>query len=144
MLCQLDVRYPFTQIDKSVNLTILEVKNDFFGESVGVSGLLVGQDVYKTLKNKKLGEYIILPPRVLNHDQVFLDDWTVVELETKLNKKIFIFPDSFCKLFNNIILQEKMENEDKAREIRHTGSSLYIAEHKISGEEWFQKAVEKN
>jgi putative radical SAM enzyme (TIGR03279 family) len=124
-------------------IDLLEVKNDFFGESVGVSGLLVGQDIYNTLKDRTLSEYVILPPRVLNHDQIFLDDWTIDELEKKLNRKIFIFPDSFCKLFDNIVLQKKMKNEDKTRQIRHGGTNLYHAGDKKVGEEWFQKAIGK-
>ena len=88
-----------------------------------------------------MGDYIILPPRVLNHDLLFLDDWTVDELENKLHRKIFIYPDSFIRLFDNISAQELARDEVEAKRIRHTGPSLYLAEHMKSGEEWFQIAA---
>ena len=38
-----------------------QIVNDFFGEKITVSGLLTGQDVIAQLKNKELGEYLLLP-----------------------------------------------------------------------------------
>lgn len=118
-----------------------EVANQFFGESIGVAGLLVGQDIYQTLRKKKLGDYVVLPPRVLNHDMLFLDGWSADELERKLGRKVFIFPDSFLKLFDNIAAQKSAKNNDEALKIRHSGPSLYVAEHMKTGEEWFQIAT---
>ena len=37
---------------------IYPIRNDFFGESITVSGLLTGQDVIAQLKGKELGEYL--------------------------------------------------------------------------------------
>lgn len=125
-----------------LNLKLYQVANYFYGTSIVVAGLLVGRDIFNHLKNKQLGEYIILPPRVLNHDGVFLDDWTVDELEARLQRKIFIFPDSFLKLFKNITATEQMSDKEKARKIRHSGPSLYVAEHMKSDEELFEKAIQ--
>jgi putative radical SAM enzyme (TIGR03279 family) len=75
------------------------IVNEFYGPSITVSGLLVGQDIYNQLKETSLGDYIILPPRCLNDNKVFLDDWTLPQLEEKLGRKLFIFPGSFKKLF---------------------------------------------
>jgi putative radical SAM enzyme (TIGR03279 family) len=124
-----------------LNIKLFQAANYFYGTSIVVSGLLVGRDIYNHLKNKDLGDYLILPPRVLNHDGVFLDDWTVKELEKKLSRKIFIFPDSFLKLFQNILAAGIESNEEVARKIRHSGQSLYIAEHLKSGEELFETAI---
>jgi hypothetical protein len=107
-----------------------------------VAGLLVGRDIFNHLKNKELGDYIILPPRVLNHDGIFLDDWTVDQLEERLQRKIFIFPDSFLNLFQNINTTERMADEETARKIRHSGPSLYVAERMKSDEELFEKAIQ--
>ncbi|MDX1373807.1 MAG: DUF512 domain-containing protein, partial [Nitrososphaeraceae archaeon] len=76
--------------------------NKFYGPSITVSGLLVGEDIYNTLKDKKTGDYIILPPSCLNDDGFFLDDWTLPELEEKLGKKLIIFPGSFAELFEMV------------------------------------------
>jgi len=75
------------------------VINKFYGPSITVSGLLVGEDIYDTLKNERTGDYIILPPSCLNDDGLFLDDWTPPQLEEKLGKKLIVFPGSFTELF---------------------------------------------
>lgn len=75
------------------------VINKFYGPDITVSGLLVGEDIYDTLKNERTGDYIVLPPRCLNHEGLFLDDWSVPELEEKLGKKVIVFPGSFTELF---------------------------------------------
>ena len=124
-----------------LKVKLYQVANYFYGTSIVVAGLLVGRDIYTHLKNKTLGDFIILPPRVLNHDGIFLDDWTVDDLEEKLQRKIYIFPGSFLDLFRNIEAAESASDESTARKIRHTGPSLYVAEHMKSGEELFETAI---
>ena len=124
-----------------LKIKLYQAVNYFYGTSIVVAGLLVGRDIFNHLKNKQLGDYIVLPPRVLNHDGVFLDDWTVDNLEKKLQRKIYIFPDSFLKLFRNILAAENEVDEEIARKIRHSGPSLYVAEHMKSGEELFETAI---
>jgi len=104
---------------EGLQVSLRRVVNRFFGETVEVAGLLVGQDIYAALKGSELGDYIVLPPRVLNHDGLFLDDWQVDDLEQKLGKQVFIFPESFVKLFENIAAQAEADDEETARRIRH-------------------------
>lgn len=85
-----------------LQFSLVQVKNTFYGESITVAGLLVGQDIYAALKNEPLGDYVILPPRILNYDKFFLDDWHIHDLEKKLARPVLIFPDSFTSLFNTI------------------------------------------
>lgn len=85
-----------------LDFNIHTITNQFYGSSITVSGLLVGQDIYNQLSDKSLGDRVILPPRCLNDDGIFLDDWTLPQLEEKLGKKMFIFPGSFKRLFEEI------------------------------------------
>lgn len=78
------------------------VINRFFGPTIVVSGLLVGEDIYNSLKDIETGDYIILPPECINDDGVFLDDWTLPQLEERLGKKLIPFPKSFSALFELI------------------------------------------
>ncbi len=50
--------------EKCHNITIelLPVKNDFFGGSVNVTGLLTGQDILKNLKGRTWGTQCCSPP----------------------------------------------------------------------------------
>lgn len=89
-----------------LDFNIHTIVNQFYGPSITVSGLLVGQDIYNQLSDKSLDDYVILPPRCLNEDGVFLDDWTLPQLEEKLGKKMFIFPGSFKQLFEEIQIYE--------------------------------------
>ncbi len=97
-------KYFMPKLKKMPNLKIsLErVINHFYGESIVVAGLLVGQDIFQALRDKPLGDYVVLPPNVLNDDGLFLDDWTIEELENKLERKVLVFPESFGRLFKLI------------------------------------------
>jgi putative radical SAM enzyme (TIGR03279 family) len=67
------------------------VKNDFFGHSVTVSGLLAGKDILKALrKENNLCEIILLPPNCVNVNGLCLDDFSPWDLERKLERKVLI------------------------------------------------------
>ena len=67
-----------------VETTVYPVRNDFFGPSVTVAGLVTGGDIVKQYGNIKADEVLI--PRVMLRDggDVFLDDMPRSELEKKL------------------------------------------------------------
>jgi putative radical SAM enzyme (TIGR03279 family) len=78
------------------------IVNEFYGESIVVSGLLVGRDILKQLKQQKVGDYVILPQNCVNEDGIFLDDMTLPELQLRLGKKVLVFPGTFTELFTRI------------------------------------------
>jgi NifB/MoaA-like Fe-S oxidoreductase len=80
---------PVLQGVKGFSVEVAEITNRFLGASVTVSGLLVGRDVYNQLKNRHLGNVVLLPPNCLNEDGLFLDDWTPKRLEQKLGVRVY-------------------------------------------------------
>ena len=69
-----------------LKINVVEVKNDFFGESVTVAGLLTGRDISAQLNGKDLGDEVIIPDSALRDgEEVFLDDMTVSQLSEKLS-----------------------------------------------------------
>ncbi len=63
--------------------------NNFFGHTITVSGLLTGQDLYEQLKDKELGQELIIPDVMLRYEKdLFLDNMSVDELSEKLGVKI--------------------------------------------------------
>jgi len=64
---------------------------------------LTGQDIYEQLKEKELGDFVLLPPKVLNAKDLFLDDWNVSMLEEKLNTKFYVFKEDITDLVSVII-----------------------------------------
>lgn len=88
---------------KNLEIELIPVKNDFYGHAIEVSGLLVGQDIYAQLKDRALGDYIFLPPRVLNHDGLFLDDWSVNQLEEALGVKVHVYKESLINIVDVLV-----------------------------------------
>jgi NifB/MoaA-like Fe-S oxidoreductase len=66
-----------------------EIKNHLFGESVTVSGLISGKDIYETVKDMDLGEELIIPPNCLRSEgDMFIDSMTTEELSDLLKVRI--------------------------------------------------------
>jgi NifB/MoaA-like Fe-S oxidoreductase len=63
---------------------VLEVRNEYFGESVTVAGLLGGQDILKSLEDSRDGDLVLLPAEALNADERFIDDMPRTELASSL------------------------------------------------------------
>ena len=92
-----------------------EIRNDFFGERITVSGLLTGQDIIKQLANEDLGECLMLPCNLLRSgEDVFLDDTTVGEIETALKVPVQIVDEAGAD-FVAAGLGEKTRKTNKRR-----------------------------
>ena len=64
---------------------VYPIRNEFFGETITVSGLITGQDLEKQLAGKPLGQRLLIPSNMLRAgERVFLDDVTVEQLEQAL------------------------------------------------------------
>lgn len=83
---------------------VYEIRNNFFGEMITVSGLLTGQDLIAQLTGKELGEALYLPQNVLRSgEEVFLDDVTVTEMEKALQVKVDIIKSSGRDFVNAVL-----------------------------------------
>lgn len=79
---------------------LYSIRNDFFGETITVSGLITATDILKQLENKDLGTELLISSSMLRRDtDVFLDDLTVSDVENRLNVKIIpVENDGFALL----------------------------------------------
>ena len=69
----------------NIECKVYAVKNEFYGENVTVSGLLTGGDIINGLKDKDLGDLLLIPRNALRHEgDRFLDDVELTELQEKL------------------------------------------------------------
>lgn len=74
---------------QGLNVNVYEIKNNFFGENVTVTGLLTGKDLAKQLSGKELGEELLLSKSMFKSgEEVFLDDYTLRMLESELKVKV--------------------------------------------------------
>lgn len=98
---------------KFPNITthLYAIRNDFFGERITVSGLITGQDLTGQLKGQPLGERLLLPCNMLKiGEPVFLDDFTLEEVENFLQVKTDIVKSSGQDLLDAVI--GVYENDD--------------------------------
>ncbi len=92
---------PLRQVE-NLQIDLIAVVNKWYGPSIQVSGLLVAEDIYQQLKEKELGDLVLLPPRVLNDDGLFLDDWTVNDLSEKLGVPCHVYSGPLAALPNEL------------------------------------------
>ena len=76
---QVQIRFP------NLEISLVGIRNDFFGEQITVSGLITGQDLIAQLKGKDLGNRVLIPVNMLRSGEtVFLDDITLEEVQNAL------------------------------------------------------------
>lgn len=72
-------------------LSVSPVVNERLGESITVSGLLMGQDVIAQLKDHDLGESVVLPRVMFDHPQgISLDDVSPLDIARALNRPVHL------------------------------------------------------
>ena len=102
MLERLKAKYP------TLNVNLVEIRNDFFGERITVAGLITGQDLIAQLKGQDLGDALLLPCSMLRSgEEVFLDDVTVTELSDALQVPIDIVKSSGQDFIEAVLQQTK-------------------------------------
>ncbi len=70
---------------EGLEITVYKVINNFFGESITVSGLLTAKDISEQLAGRDLGQVLFFPDNALRADgDLFLDDISPEELSEKL------------------------------------------------------------
>ncbi len=100
----------------NINGRVYSVRNDFFGESVTVAGLITGRDLIDQLRGKELGERLLISASMLRQEEMdFLDDVTLEEAERELGVKIYpIAQDGgeLCDAMLGLLPEVKKPNRD--------------------------------
>jgi len=72
-----------------IHIDVYPIKNDFFGESITVTGLLTGRDISLQLKDRLECDELLLPSAALRHPEMdFLCGMTLEELGETLGVKL--------------------------------------------------------
>lgn len=83
---------------------LYEIRNEFFGETITVSGLITGGDIIRQLKGKALGTCLYLPVNMFRSgEEVFLDDITKEDVENELGITVCIQEASGYDFVNDIV-----------------------------------------
>lgn len=69
-----------------LKVNVYAIRNDFFGENITVAGLLTAQDIIAQLKDKELGETLLLPAVTLRAEgDLFLDGLSPDDVSRELS-----------------------------------------------------------
>lgn len=91
----------FTQKFSACRADVFEIKNDFFGRSITVAGLVTGKDLINQLKNKDIGSTLAIPDVMLRHEgDLFLDSISIEQVENELSTSIVTSMTDGKSLFN--------------------------------------------
>ncbi len=87
-----------------MEINLYPIRNDFFGPEITVAGLLTGGDIIAQLKDKDLGDYLILPGVLLRSgEDVLLDDLTIKDIQNALQTDIRIVQSDGKSFVDTII-----------------------------------------
>ncbi|MBQ6820130.1 MAG: DUF512 domain-containing protein [Clostridium sp.] len=94
----------------NIEIDVYKVINNFFGNTITVTGLLTGTDIIDQLKDKIKTEYLIMPSNMFRKgyelavaDMVMLDDLNINDIEKALNVKVVVCDytgDDLIKVIN--------------------------------------------
>ncbi len=80
----------------NIHVNVLPITNNYMGTNITVTGLIVGEDIIKQVKEKEkegynFGEYIMISDVMLKDDEdIFLDDLSVDNVREKISEKLIV------------------------------------------------------
>ena len=80
---------------RGVKYKVFTIKNNFFGEKITVSGLVVGKDIVEQLAEADLPDRLLIPASMLRAEKdLFLDSMSLDQVSETLNRPIdYVFND---------------------------------------------------
>ena len=87
-----------------LKIHVYKIKNDFFGDSITVAGLLTATDLTAQLADKDLGDALLISTTALRADgEVFLDDITPDELSKRLSIEVLPTSSDATEFIYNVL-----------------------------------------
>lgn len=92
----------------NLDCKIYRIRNDFFGDSITVAGLLTGGDLLNQLQDKPLGDRLLVSDCMFKADaDIMLDDVTISELCDRLGVPVYAVPNDGWQLLEAILNLEQ-------------------------------------
>lgn len=77
--------------NNKIKINVEKIRNNFFGETITVAGLLTGKDIIEQLRDKILNDIVIIPKNMLRAgEKIFLDDITLDSMSNQLERPIVV------------------------------------------------------
>ena len=72
------------EIYPEVRGEVISIRNDFFGNTINVAGLVTGKDIFSQLDCSQVVVRVLIPRNMLRHGEcVFLDDITLEDISNR-------------------------------------------------------------
>ena len=91
-----------------VHTEVIPVINHFFGETITVTGLIVGQDLLHALKGRQFDAVLISESMLRENTESFLDDMTLQEVINRIGKPVHVVENN-----GNAFIRALYQLEDK-------------------------------
>ena len=105
------------EANKNIKIDVIPITNNFYGETITVTGLLTGQDIISQLKGKIKSEYLIMSSNMFRKgyelapaDYIMLDDVRVEDIEKELGVKVLVSNhtgEDLIEIINDVCQEEK-------------------------------------
>lgn len=109
-----------------MDLQVVCITNHFFGERITVTGLLTATDILAQLKDRDLGDWIVMPSVVLKADEdIFLDDISLEDVQRTLQVPIHIVKSNGMGFIQSVVEEEithrpgRMQEEGESTRARY-------------------------
>lgn len=92
-----------------IKVNVYGIRNEFFGESITVTGLITGKDLINQLKNKELGSTLLISSNMIigsyqeESENIFLDDVTLTQAKEELNVNIIPVTENVSETVQKIL-----------------------------------------
>ena len=91
-----------------IKVNVYKIRNEFFGESITVAGLITGRDLINQLKGKDLGQALFITSNMIigsyqeENENIFLDDVTLSGAQEELSVNIIPVSESVSEIMQKI------------------------------------------
>ena len=91
-----------------IKVNVYKIKNEFFGESITVAGLITGRDLINQLKGKDLGQALFITSNMIigsyqeENENIFLDDVTLSGAQEELSVNIIPVSEDVFEIMQKI------------------------------------------
>ena len=79
---------------ETADVRVIAVKNHFFGETITVTGLIVGQDLIRALRGIDCDEILLCDTMLRENTDRFLDDMTLEDVRKTLAHPVRVIPNN--------------------------------------------------
>lgn len=87
---------------KNINPILVPVTNEFFGDTVTVTGLIAGQDLISRLSGRQADAVMICETMLNSDNTLFLDDLTPQKVSDALKMPLYVFKNDGCSFYHQM------------------------------------------